>query len=314
MRRRTGSQSDSQRGFVLLNALVLVAAFAAAAVFVLERAERARQRQAEVQNVGQARLYLDGFEALVLTLLSRDQLAGSLDHRGEAWAKVGGAQAMTLDRAQVRGQIHDLQGRFNVNWLANPADVVAAESFARLLTQLGLPGRLGPEITGFVSQNGPADVQAYTQLSPGVVAKGGPVVFLLQLQVMPGLSDRHYERLAPYLAALPSDSLVNLNTVSPQVLTSLLPGSNLAGLAQALRSRQQQPFVSVEDFVTRAAVALPEGTIPEDEQLRFTVGSEWFHSDIAVELEGRILTRQTFFQRRPLPYGPQVAFRLENRT
>jgi general secretion pathway protein K len=306
----------SQRGFVLLNALVLVAAFAAAAVFVLERAERARQRQAETQGAGQARLYLDAFEALALTLLSRDQQAGALDHRGEAWAQIGGAegQAVILDRGQVRGQIHDLQGRFNVNWLANPADVVAAEGFVRLLTQLGLPGRLGPEITDFVSPDGPADAQVYTQLSPGVVAKGGPVVFLLQLQVMPGLSDRHYERLAPYLAALPSDSLLNLNTVSPEVLTSLLPGSNLAGLEQALRSRLQQPFVSVEDFATRAAVALPGGTVPEDEQLRFAVGSEWFHSDIAVELEGRILTRQTFFQRRPLPYGPQVAFRLENRT
>jgi len=310
------NRGRSQRGFVLLNALVLVAAFAAAAVFVLERAERARQRQAQAQGAGQARLYLDGFEALALTLLSRDQQAGALDHRGEAWAKIGGGDnpAMTLDRGQVRGQIDDLQGRFNVNWLANPVDVVAIRGFARLLTQLGLPERLSTEITAFVSANGPTDTAAYAQLSPGVVPRGGPVVFLQQLQMMPGLSERHYERLAPYLAALPSDSLLNLNTVSPEVLTSLLPGSNLAGLSQALRSRSQQPFISVEDFIIRAAVALPDGTIADEDQLRFSVGSEWFHSNITVELEGRTLTRQTFFQRRPLPFGPLVAFRLETRT
>jgi len=301
------------RGFVLLNALVLVAAFAAVSVVVLQRAEATRQRQASLQDAVQMRLYLDAFEALVLTQLRRDQLGGSLDHLGEAWAAIGDprAPAMILDRAEARGQVADLQGRFNVNWLANPGDTVARDSFARLLVQLGLPSRLGGQIIGFLDPGGPANAAAYGRLQPAVVPLGGPVQLLEQLQTVPGLSPRHYARLAPYLAALPGDSRLNLNTTSPEVLTSLLPGSNRGGLTQALASRSRQPFVSLEDFAARAALSLPEGGLPETIEPRLAVGSGWFHATIAVALGPRILSRQTTFHRRPLPYGPQVAHRLE---
>lgn len=307
----------SQRGFVLLNALVLVAAFAAAAVFVLERAERNRQRQAAAQGAAQLRLYLDSFEALVVTLLSQDQRGGGLDHHGEAWAQIGGGPTeIVLDRGRVQGRITDLQGRFNINWLANPADGVAADGFARLLSQLALPPHLVSEIQEFVSPSGPSerrDRTSYAQLTPAVVPRGGPVMFLEQLQVIPGLDARHYARIEPHVAALPSDSLLNLNTVSAEVLASLLPGSSPTRLAQVLETRDSRPFLSVEDFLNRARTVLPDGSITEEDQLRFTVGSDWFHGDIAVELEGRTLTRQTYFYRRPLPFGPQVSYRLEGR-
>ena len=63
---------EASGGFVLLNALVLVAALAAAAAFVLSRAETTRQLQAGAQGAVQGALYLDGFEALALTLLRTD--------------------------------------------------------------------------------------------------------------------------------------------------------------------------------------------------------------------------------------------------
>ena len=301
-----------ERGFVLLNALLLVAAFAAAAVYVLGRAESARLRQAELQGAGQLTLYLDGFEVLALNLLHRDQQGGAVDARTDIWARP--IDTVEVDRGQMSGQIHDLQGRFNVNWLANPEDLAAQAGFVRLVATLGLPSRLAAEITEFVRPGGPGDSAVYGQLTPAITPQGGPVLILQQLQVIPALRPRHYARLAPYLAALPSDSLLNLNTVPPEVLISLLPTANAGSLAQVLASRRQTPFISVEDFILRSGVAFTDTGLPELEELRFAIGSTWFQLESVAKLEDRSLTRQTIIHRRPLPFGPQVAYRLGGGT
>lgn len=303
--------TDPERGFVLLNALLLVAAFAAAAVYVLSRAEAARLRQAELQGGSQLRLYLDGFEVLAMQLLRRDQRGSALDTLSDIWADP--IDGVTIDRGLLSGQIRDLQGRFNVNWLANAQDLGAAAGFVRLLAQLGLPPRLADEITTFVrpgGPSGPGDSGGYGRLVPPIIPQGGPVLLPEQLRDIPALHPRHYARLAPYLAALPSDSLLNLNTVSPAVLVSLLPGANVGALEQVLLSRRQRPFVSVEDFTLRSGAAFSFEPLPEQEELRLAVGSVWFHATATVQLEDRVLTRQTVIYRRPLPFGPQVAYRL----
>ena len=305
-------RAGSERGFVLLNALLLVAAFAAAAVYVLDRAERARLRQAEVQGAGQLRLYLDGFETLALNLLCRDKQGGAVDAPSDLWAAA--IEGVEIDRGLMSGQISDLQGRFNVNWLANSEDLGAEAGFVRLLARLGLPTQLAGEITAFVRPGGPGDNAGYGRLTPPIRPQGGPVLLLEQLQDIPALQPRHYARLKPYLAALPSDSLLNLNTVSSEVLTSLLPGANAASLEQVLLSRHQRPFISVEDFLLRSRAAFSLARLPEEEELRLAVGSAWFHADIAVQLEDRTLTRQAIIYRRPLPYGPHVSYRLGGGT
>lgn len=303
------------RGFVLVNALVLVAAFAAAAIWLLGRAEQGRLRQAEAQGAGQLRLYLDGFEALALTLLRRDQRGGPVDGPGDLWALAvyDAERPVTLDRGQGTGRITDLQGRFNINWLANPGDTAAQESFTRLTQSLGLNDSAARAITDFLQPGGPDNAQTYARLRPGVAPVGGPVLLIDQLAAIPGLRPRDLERLRPHIAALPSDATLNLNTVSPRVLASLIPGATSAALSQALRDRDRNPFTSLDDFLARAAAALPGGTLSEEDQPRFHIGSDWFQADIAVALEGRILTRQTIIERRALPLGPQVAYRLENR-
>jgi general secretion pathway protein K len=296
------------RGFVLLNALLLVAAFAAAAVYVLGRAEAARLRQAEQQGAGQLRLYLDGFEVLAMQLLRRDQQGGAVDTLSDIWARP--IDGVSIDRGALSGQISDLQGRFNINWLANAQDLGAAAGFVRLLAQLGLPPRLADEITGFVRPGGPADSAGYARLTPPVIPQGGPVLLLEQVQDIPALQPRHYARLAPYLAALPSDSLLNLNTVSPEVLISLLPDANVGALEQLLLARRHRPFISVEDFILRSGAAFSVAPLPESEELRLAVGSAWFHAKAEVQLEDRSLTRQILIHRRPLPFGPQITYRL----
>ena len=66
----------AQRGFILVNALVLVGALAAAAAVLLIRAEMSVQRQAAWQGAAQIDAYLDAFEALAITVLEADPAGG----------------------------------------------------------------------------------------------------------------------------------------------------------------------------------------------------------------------------------------------
>ena len=57
---------------------------------------------------------------------------------GGSYGSGMGLPVIGLDRGRVTGQINDLQGRVNINRLANPADELARESFERLAVRLGL--------------------------------------------------------------------------------------------------------------------------------------------------------------------------------
>jgi general secretion pathway protein K len=304
-----GRAARRTRGFVLVNALVLVAALAGIAVVLLARAEGARARQAETQGAAQVALYLDAFEALGITLLAADRAGGVADHLGEAWARAG--YDVPLDRGRVAGDIIDMQGRFNVNWLANPNSLWALESFALLLDRLALPPALGDRVAGFLSPNGPNDAGAYARQTPAIAPVGGPVLMLDQLLVIPGLRAEDFERLRPYLTALPGDMKLNVNTAPPEVLQSMIPGLGPVTADRLMQHRRTTPFASVEAF-EQVAVQFGATTQLTDEVLsRLGIGSTWFEMRISATLEGSARNRLTVFERRPLPAGLRVAYRLD---
>ncbi|WP_305969355.1 MULTISPECIES: type II secretion system minor pseudopilin GspK [unclassified Mameliella] len=289
---------SATRGSVLVNALVLVGALAAAATVLLVRAGHSVERQRAWQGAAQMEAYLDGFDALAVALLEGDH--SPADHAGETWARP--IRDAELDRGRVSGGIEDLQGRFNVNWLSVPEDLQAREGFARLLAGAGLPQETASAIRDFLSPGGPSNAAAYT----GVRPRGGPVKDIAQLRAVPGLTDRQYARLSPLIAALPSDTRLNVNTAPPEVLAAWLPQLNGAQARALAASRQRAPFASVADLL----LALPTAAAAEVDDTRLTVGSDWFLARATVELDGRRLSRRTVLYRQPLPVGVRVDYRL----
>lgn len=299
---------SGDRGFVLLNALILTAAFAAAASLVLHLAERDRLRQAGAVAALQGSLYLDGAEAHVLTVLRRDQMLSPIDGPGDAWAdKISSAE---LDRATADIEIRDLQGGFNINWLANPEDQHARQAFRRLAASLGVPLSAAQAFEAYLQSGGPVTTGQYLQAGQPVRPAGGPVLMAAQLRGLPGVSVRASERLMPFLAALPGDAGLNLNSASAEVIAALLPGTSPEAV---LAARARDPFTTPAAFFSAAGVVFGDGGVPEIEETRYRVGTDWFEASIAVRFEGRILRRTTVIERHPLPKGPQVAYRLEAR-
>lgn len=292
-------------GFVLVNALVLVAALSAVAVVLLSRAEAARTRLIEGQGVAQTRLYLDAFEALAISFLSADR--GPVDHLGEAWART--RYTVPVDRGTVSGALTDLQARFNVNWLSNAEDLEARAAFERLTSELGLPVSRAQAIIAFVTPGGgrsPANARKVPPIAP----PGGPVLMIEQLANVPGLQPAELDRLRPYIAALPGDMPLNINTASARVLRSLLPDASPAAIDRLIQQRARAPLNSTEQVALEIAAIIPPDAFESTDETRFAIGSSWFHAEIAAELEGRILSRQTVFERPPLPDRARVVYRI----
>lgn len=298
------------RGFVLVNALVIVAALAAAAVFMLSRAETARSRAGAAMTAAQLGRDLDAFEALAQHMLEADAGAGvAMDHNGETWAQP--VPPVALERGQVSGRISDLQGRFNINALANPADEAARAAFERLAQRLGISPQRVEDIVAFLSPGGPEDAPGYGRADPPVRPVGGAILMREQLRQIPTLSARDYARLAPFVAALPGGTKLNVNTASPEVLASLLPNTSPAAIDALVRSARRQPFGSVDAFITELVGLALERDVEELPEGIFSVGSDWFEAEIAAELEGRVARRRVVIRRLPLPQAPVVAYRLD---
>jgi len=114
-----------QRGAALIVALLVFALVAALLVGLQRDFSLSLQRGTQQLFAEQAWAYLLGAEGLAQLALQADSRQDALaespaDHLGELWAQP--ATPYPLDAGgQMRGQIEDLQGRFNLNLLLNVA-------------------------------------------------------------------------------------------------------------------------------------------------------------------------------------------------
>lgn len=307
--RRGRGPTRREDGFVLVNALLIVAALAAAAVFLLARAESGRVRLDLAREMDQAGLYLDGVEALALALLDRDLRGDAVDHLGEAWAL--DLPAVPVDRGRVSGRIVDLQGRFNINMLGEGASPETRAGFARLAADIGLPLARAAAIGAYLE--GGADLRAaYAARPVPRRPPGDPVVLLQELRQVAGLEEAEFQRLQQVAAALPFGAPVNVNTAPPEVLAALLPEGARATLRDLVSERRRTPFATPEAFFT--FVALETETDPAVlDPLRFGVESNWFLVESAVQLGQTALRRQTVIQRAGPRRQARVVHRLRMR-
>ena len=297
------------RGFVLVNALVLVAAMAAVAVFLLARAEGARVRLEQSQSSDQIGYYLDGFDALAITLLNSDN--GNVDHPGDAWAKTD--YSVPVDRGQITGQITDVQGLFNLNWLTDPTNTRARAAFDQLLNRTGIAPQTGTAIVAFLRSGGPDARQAYARLNPPIDPVGGAVLIFEQLRDIPQLRPSDFEKLRRVATALPGDSTLNINTTSTQILAGFLPELTPPVIERLLAVRAREPYSATADFVTAAETALGEGLDDSFDVARFSVASEWFRVDSTARLGNHTARRTSILFRAPFPAGTSVRWQTTTR-
>ena len=155
---------------------------------------------------------------------------------GEAWALLllkaqqknsdpipAQAPDFDVEDAQIRVEIEDLAGRFNLNALLiqGQIDQVTLNRWSRLLDLLELPA-LQLEQVGVLRE-------------------------LSQLRLLPGVDGQVLRRLEPWVALLPTDAALNINT-APALLLRTFDGVETSVADALLRQRSRSPWASVQAF------------------------------------------------------------------
>lgn len=295
----------AQRGAALLLAMLtvtLVATFAATALWQqwraveVEQSERARSQSAWI--------LVGALDWARLILREDARASGSIDHLAEPWAvplqesrmstflaaengvNQGGDEG--LPEVFLSGSIVDLQSRMNV---ANLVDATSGElreaplkAFTRLFELLGLPQA---ELQA-MAENLRRASQKQTDDGADVPLRPERFDQLVWL----GVSPATLRVLEPHVTLLPrSDTKINLNTASAQVIAASSEDLNLADAQRLVQARTNSPL---RDPTSAAKILSPDGPLATND---YSVNSGFFEVNGRLRMEGTVVSERSLVHR-----------------
>lgn len=259
----------AQRGVALLTAVVLVAlATVMGATIAFDNVMTARRGGATFA-FDQGMQYAQAAEALAAYAL-REDLKGSAakeDHPAERWAQPLGPLEIAPG-AVLEARVEDLAGRFNLNSLVREngsSDPEAIERLGRLLDTLGLETRWAGLIADWIDSTPEANIpegaedSLYTSQDPPYRAPNLAITSVSELLALPGFGRERYLKLAPFVAALPRDTKLNVCSAPGAVLDALHPTDREYGIdpERLAKARADRCFPSLDTIRQTLQAALP---------------------------------------------------------
>lgn len=282
----------------LINALIVVTALAAVTLALLARAETARVRMELRVKADQAALDLDAAESMAQRLVGVSALP-DYTHAGQVWAGPGVADME--GRGSTGWQIHDLQGRFNVNWLSRGGSMGEAARIALPLLARAhdIPDAVATRLRNVVDPYSLFRTSAFGGTAGHSAPPPLPLILPDALRLVVGAGGDSLDLLLPHLAALPPETALNINTVSPVVLAAFMPGLRPPELAALADRRRDAPFPDVAGFLEWAEQVWGEQNTLLLETLDLTTGSDWFEIRAIARLDTVVLRRSAVVHRHP---------------
>jgi len=250
------------RGVALLTVMFITVLMTTLVVYLVEDEYLAIRRVSNQQEAEQGfhvAVYAEQWARKVLEADARDN---ATDHPGEAW-DAGVPVLRKEDTAALAAEVDDLQGRFNLNNLANGRDETWYPAFKRLLTVLDLDPGLADAVVDWVDPDinvgghyGAEDAE-YQLMDPSYRAANRPMVDAGELAWVRGITPAALRALRPHVTALPgTDVRINVNTATPSVLRILTPDILDEGRAAALiAGRGEEGYADIDAFLARTELA-----------------------------------------------------------
>jgi general secretion pathway protein K len=205
-----------------------------------------------------------------------------------------GSQEMSTpaEGATINGNLVDLQGRFNLNNLANglPHQAQQLVAFKQLLENLNLEPSLADNLVQWIDSdpgNTTADLY-YLGLDPPRRAAKQRVTDVAELARVKGFDADTLAKLTPYVTALPClvtpncESALNVNTATAQVIAAVfaMPANTAATIVE---TRKKKAFASKNDFTILWAPPTPAAA----NAINFDIKSDFFLTTVKVT-SGRV--------------------------
>lgn len=251
-RRRPGAQ----RGVALITALLIVALATVAAVAMMSEEQIGVARTENLLDSEQAYLYALGAEDWVVGLLARNAPGSGDSALPENRRATVLRPSLAVRGAKLVATVEDMQARLNLNDLVQNGrpDPRSIARFRRLLDGLHLDPGLADAVVDWIdadqipfSANGAED-DFYLRRKPAYRTADAPLASTSELRLVRGFSTSAVEALAPYVAALPEPTPINVNTAPPEVLMTLGDGIGASDAGRIVQDRGTQGFASLDAF------------------------------------------------------------------
>jgi len=225
-----------QNGIALITAIILVAIAAVLATAIGFASAMSARRASAMFGADQAFLAAEGVEALAADVLKMTAANNTIFSLDQQWALPYGPFELTDGVTLEFAQLEDEQGKFNINNLAANGSTDTTKAlilFQQLLEQVGLETKWAGLIADWIdTDNTPntpdgAEDSVYLSQTPQYRTANLPVTSVSELLALPGFGRNRYDRLVPYIAALPPGTTINICTASGVILDSMAgPGKN----------------------------------------------------------------------------------------
>jgi general secretion pathway protein K len=307
----------TQRGVALVTALLVVSVVTVAAVAMATRQHIDVRRTGNLIHGEQAYDYALAAESWARVILRRDLQDNDYDSLADDWATA--LPPLAVEGGQVDGAVEDLQGRFNLNNLVDPAsqDEGAGneESIAyykRLLDLLGLEQVLADALVDWLDAdrnarfpNGAED-EFYLLLERPYRAANRLLVSVSELRLVKGYDPAVMELLLPHVTALPGETSINVNTATPIVLQALNPELNESDVSALILDRGENGYENINDFLSHNSLAGLELDVDVD------VTSDFFRVLTDVMIGNSRVQLESLLER--LQQGSAASTRIVSRT
>ena len=233
MRRLQGAVPSrrAQRGVALLVAILLVALGTIIAAAMAYNNAMTARRAAATFEFDQALLAAQGAEALASYALQQTFKQNSpYTFPGQPWSQPLPPSEVTPG-VTLEASLEDLQGRFNINDLVEQdgetPNTVAIQAFQRLLARLDMDAKWANYLVDWIDKDttpmfpdGGED-SVYMEMNPPYRTPNLPITSTSELLALPGFTRADFDKIAPYIVALPIGIPINVCSASPFVLDAL---------------------------------------------------------------------------------------------
>lgn len=281
--KRHSPAAAKQRGMAIISALLIAAVVAVLAGSMLTRQTVfTRSLEAEQLRV-QGQWLLQGGLERSRQILWEARQKDVLTRLDQPWA--------SARHGGLESRIEDEQGKFNLRNLVNrdQPDAEQLQSFERLCRTLGID----PAVSRRISQR---------VIASYIAPANYPMLRSLDdLVGIEGLDPVQLRRMQAFFSVLPTNTWVNGNTASAEVLSAVVPQLSLSQAHGLVAERDSgQWFINRGDFVNR--LHLPQVAV---DSVQVGITSEWFRIQGQARREQRRVTIDALLH-RPEDRQPQV--------